>query len=66
MTSTDLYLQHTTMLYAHPIIPDVIEQAIYRPSTAEQRANLSPMPLPSIALAVTAVSPFILPTGFYH
>jgi hypothetical protein len=54
------------MLYAHPIIPEVIEQAIYRPMTAEQRANLSPMPLPAIALTVTAVSLSMLITGFRH
>jgi hypothetical protein len=43
------------MLYAHPIIAELIEQTIYRSASAEQRALLSPMPLPAVALVATAV-----------
>jgi hypothetical protein len=43
------------MLYANPIIAEVLEQAIYKPATTAQRAQLSPIPLPTIALVVTAV-----------
>ena len=46
------------MLYAHPIFAQLIEQSIYRHATPEQRALLSPMPLPAIALIVTAVSAY--------
>jgi Domain of unknown function (DUF6532) len=44
------------MLFAHPIFMEIIEQSIYRPATTEQRASLSPIPLPALALVATAVS----------
>jgi len=43
------------MLYANPIFAELLEQCVYRPANAEQRSTLSPMPLPALALVVTAV-----------
>lgn len=54
------------MLYAHPIFAEVLEQAVYRPANPEQRASLSPMPLPTLALVVTAVSTFWLSVQQYN
>ncbi|CAG7855253.1 SubName: Full=Uncharacterized protein {ECO:0000313/EMBL:CCA76994.1} [Serendipita indica DSM 11827] len=44
----------TSMLYAHPILQQIIEQSLYRPTNADQRVHFSPMPAGAIALAATA------------
>ncbi|KAG8831536.1 hypothetical protein FRC18_006337, partial [Serendipita sp. 400] len=53
LTATDV--QTSSIIYAHPIFGEVIEETIYRPATRIQRAKLSPMPLPTLALVATAV-----------
>lgn len=50
------------MIYAHPTFATVLEQAVYRPASTIQRASLSPMPLPAIALVATAVSTLFVDT----
>ncbi|KAG8818459.1 hypothetical protein FRC19_010620, partial [Serendipita sp. 401] len=50
-----VYVKTTSMLYAHSIFGDVIEETIYRLATAPQRAKLCPMPIPTVALVATAV-----------
>ncbi|CAG7855248.1 SubName: Full=Uncharacterized protein {ECO:0000313/EMBL:CCA76994.1} [Serendipita indica DSM 11827] len=46
--------RRTSMLYAHPILQQIIKQSLYRPANADQRVHFSPMPAGAIALAATA------------
>jgi hypothetical protein len=54
------------MLYAHPSFATLLEQIVYRPASPLQRASLSPMPLPAIALVASAVSNLISYAPDHH